>query len=71
MSGVLIAFVLFTMVGTTVRTMQGVGWLPIHPIDVEIPLWMGNWLGIYPSWETIGAQVFAISFVIGSYYAAG
>jgi len=70
-TGVLIAFVLFTMVGTTVRVMQGVGWLPIHPIDIEIPLWMGNWLGIYPSWETIGAQVFAIAFVIGSYFAAG
>jgi len=70
-TGVLIAFVLFTMVGTTVRVMQGVGWLPIHPIDIEIPLWMGNWLGIYPSWETIGAQVFAIAFVVGSYFAAG
>ena len=70
-TGVLIAFVLFTMVGTTVRVMQGVGWLPIHPIDLEIPLWMGNWLGIYPSWETIGAQVFAMAFVIGSYFAAG
>lgn len=70
-TGVLIAFVLFTMVGTTVRVMQGVGWLPIHPIDIEIPLWMGNWLGIYPSWETIGAQVFAMAFVIGSYFAAG
>jgi len=70
-TGVLIAFVLFTMVGTTVRVMQGVGWLPIHPIDAQFPLWIGNWLGIYPSWETLAAQVIAISFVIGSYFAAG
>ncbi len=70
-TGVLIAFVLFTMVGTTVRVMQGVGWLPIHPIDAQFPLWIGNWLGIYPSWETLTAQVIAISFVIGSYFAAG
>lgn len=70
-TGVLIAFVLFTMVGTTVRVMQGVGWLPIHPIDSQFPLWIGNWLGIYPSWETLAAQVLAISFVIGSYFAAG
>jgi high-affinity iron transporter len=70
-TGVLIAFVLFTMVGTTVRVMQGVGWLPIHPIDAQFPLWIGNWLGIYPSWETLAAQVIAISFVVGSYFAAG
>ena len=59
------------MVGTTVRVMQGVGWLPIHPIDAQFPLWIGNWLGIYPSWETLAAQVIAIAFVIGSYFAAG
>ena len=70
-TGVLIAFVLFTMVGTTVRVMQGVGWLPIHPIDAQFPLWIGNWLGIYPSWETLAAQVLSITFVIGSYFAAG
>ncbi|MGA7398311.1 MAG: FTR1 family protein [Solirubrobacterales bacterium] len=70
-TGVLISLVLFTMVGTTVRTMQGVGWLPIHPIDVQIPLWMGNWLGVFPSVETLAAQIGAMAFVIGSYYAAG
>ncbi|MGK2954262.1 MAG: FTR1 family iron permease [Solirubrobacterales bacterium] len=70
-TGVLIAFVLFTMVGTTVRVMQGVGWLPIHPIDAQFPLWIGNWLGIFPSWETLAAQFLAIAFVIGSYFAAG
>ena len=70
-TGVLIAFVLFTMVGTTVRVMQGVGWLPIHPIDAQFPLWIGNWLGIYPSWETLAAQVLAMVFVVGSYFAAG
>lgn len=70
-TGVLIAFVLFTMVGTTVRVMQGVGWLPIHPIDAQFPLWIGNWLGIYPSWETLAAQFIAVAFVIGSYWGAG
>lgn len=70
-TGVLIALVLFTMVGNTVRTLQGVGWFPIHPIDVDIPLWMGTWLGIHPSWETMLAQVLALVFVIGSYWAAG
>ena len=70
-TGVLIALVLFTMVGNTVRTLQGVGWFPIHPIDVDVPLWMGTWLGIHPAWETMVAQVLALVFVIGSYWAAG
>jgi len=70
-TGVLIALVLFTMVGNTVRTLQGVGWFPIHPIDVDIPLWMGTWLGIHPSLETLLAQALALFFVVGSYWAAG
>jgi high-affinity iron transporter len=70
-TGVLIALVLFIMVGNTVRTLQGVGWFPIHPIDVDIPLWMGTWLGIHPAVETLLAQVLAVVFVIGSYWAAG
>jgi len=69
-TGVLIAFVLFVMTGNTARSMQGVGWLPVHSLDFELPLWMGTWLGMYPTVETLGAQLLAIAFVIGSYFAA-
>ena len=69
-TGVLIALVLVVLVGNTARTMQGVGWLSIHPIDVELPLWMGTWLGVYPTVETLSAQALAFLFVIGSYFAA-
>lgn len=69
-TGVLIALVLVVLVGNTARTMQGVGWLSIHPIEVELPLWMGTWLGIYPTVETLTAQLLAFVFVIGSYFAA-
>ncbi|HSK49339.1 MAG TPA: FTR1 family protein, partial [Solirubrobacterales bacterium] len=69
-TGVLIALVLVVLVGNTTRTMQGVGWLSIHPIDVELPLWMGTWLGIYPTVETLVAQALAFVFVVGSYFAA-
>jgi len=69
-TGVLIALVLVVLVGNTARTMQGVGWLPIHPVDVELPLWMGTWLGVYPTVETLAAQLVAFCFVIGSYFAA-
>ena len=69
-TGVLIAFVLFVMTGNTARSMQGVGWLPVHSLDIDFPLWMGTWLGIHPTWETLGAQLLAVGFVIGSYFAA-
>jgi high-affinity iron transporter len=69
-TGVLIALVLVVLVGNTARTLQGVGWLSITPIDIEFPLWMGTWLGIFPTVETIGAQVAALLFVIGSYFLA-
>ncbi len=69
-TGVLIALVLVVLVGNTARTMQGVGWLSIHPIEIEFPLWMGTWLGIYPTVETLGLQLLAFIFVVGSYFAA-
>jgi high-affinity iron transporter len=69
-TGVFIGFVLMVMVGQTARTMQGTGWIPITPIDVEPPYWLGVWFGVYPTWETIGAQLGAGIFVIGSYFLA-
>jgi high-affinity iron transporter len=69
-TGVLLAFVLVVMVGSTVRTMQGAGWLPIHSLDVTLPYWLGTWFGVFPTVETIGMQIVAFAFVIGSYFAA-
>ncbi len=69
-TGVMIGFVLVVMVGQTARTMQGVSWLPISPIGAEPPYWLGVWFGVYPTWETIGAQIAAAVFVIGSYFVA-
>ena len=51
-TGVLVVFVLFTFIGSTVRLFQTVGWLPVHPVPaLELPAWMGVWLGLYPTWE--------------------
>jgi high-affinity iron transporter len=69
-TGVMIGFVLVVMVGQTARTMQGVGWLPITPVGGEPPYWLGVWFGVYPSWETLGAQLLAGAFVIGSFLVA-
>jgi high-affinity iron transporter len=69
-TGALLTAVLVIMVGKTARTMQGVGWIPITPLDLEPPYWTGVWLGIFPTVETIVAQVGAAVFVVGSYLVA-
>lgn len=69
-TGILLGAILVILVGQTARTFQGVGWLSIHPVSLDIPYWMGAWLGVFPSWETLGLQLLAAAFVIGSYYAA-
>ncbi len=69
-TGVLLTIVLAIMVGKTMRTLQGVGWMPITPIDIDPPFWTGLWLGFFPTVETIVAQIASIVFVIGSYFAA-
>ena len=70
-TGLLITWVLVVMAGTTVQTLQVVGWLPVHPIDgLRLPYWAGLWLGVFPTWEGVAAQLGAAVFVIGSYFAA-
>ena len=56
-TGVLISLVLVVLVGNTMRTLQGVGWVSITPIDVEFPLWMGTWLGVFPTGRRSARQV--------------
>jgi high-affinity iron transporter len=69
-TGVFIALVLAVMVGTTVHNMQGIGWLPMTPTSFNVSLSWSTWLGVYPTWEGIGAQLCSLVFVIGSYFAA-
>jgi high-affinity iron transporter len=70
-TGILITGVLVVMVGTTVQTMQKVGWIGVTPIEgLEFPYWAGLWLGLFPTWQGLIAQAAALAFVIGSYVAA-
>jgi high-affinity iron transporter len=70
-TGVMIGVVLLVMVGNTVHVLQSVGWLPITPIQgVFVPFWMGQWFGLYGTWQSIGLQVVAAVYVIGSYFVA-
>ena len=70
-TGLLILWVLVVMVGTTVQTMQVVGWVPVTPVEgLQLPYWAGLWFGIFPTWEGLFAQAAATAFVLGSYFAA-
>ena len=69
-TGVLIGLVLAVMVGTTVHTLQGLGWVPNTPTGFALAPWWGQWLGAYATWQGIGAQLAALLAVYGSYAAA-
>ena len=70
-TGVLIGSVLLQMVGSTAHVLQVVGWLPIHVVKgLDLPYWLGTWVGIYPTWEGLGLQFASAVFVVGSYYLA-
>jgi high-affinity iron transporter len=67
-TGVLVVTILATFLGSTVRLFQTIGWLPVHPIPgVEIPTWMGTWLGIYPSWEGFIIPLLGFAYVGGAW----
>lgn len=67
-TGVLVATILVTFLGSTVRLFQTVGWMPIHPItDLDIPTWMGTWLGLYPSWEGLLVPPLGLVYVGGAW----
>jgi FTR1 family protein len=69
-TGVLIGLVLAVMVGTTVHSLQGLGWVPNTPTGFTLQPWWGQWLGAYATWEGIAAQLAALLAVYGSYAAA-
>jgi high-affinity iron transporter len=70
LTGVLVGVVLVVMIGGTALSFQDLGWLPRHATPFTVPEWMGAWLEMYSTWETLGVQLLAGAFVIGSYYAA-
>jgi high-affinity iron transporter len=71
LTGLLILAVLAVMVGKTVQVCQVVGWLPVNPIEgVTLPYWAGQWFGVFPTWEGVAAQAFAVVLVLGSYGGA-
>ena len=72
-TGILLGMVLLVMVGEQAQEMQLAHWIPttqISRLANVIPPWMGMWFAIFPTVETLVAQLIAAVLVIGSYYAA-
>jgi high-affinity iron transporter len=73
-TGVMLGFVLLVMVGEEAYEMQQAGWLhtsTITALDGRIPDWAGVWFSLYPTWETLIAQLLAALLVVGSYFISG
>ena|SRR5438094_837854 len=72
-TGILLGVVLLVMVGEQAQEMQLAHWISTTPIDSLKPYispWMGLWFAVFPTVETLVAQLVAAVLVIGSYYAA-
>jgi high-affinity iron transporter len=72
-TGVMLGFVLLVMVGEQAQEMQLANWIPttrIAALENIVPAWMGVWFSVFPTLETLVAQLLAAVLVIGSYYLA-
>ncbi len=58
------------MVGEQAQEMQLAGWIPTTTLPLPIPGWMRLWFSIFPTVQTLAAQVLAAVVVIGSYLLA-
>jgi high-affinity iron transporter len=70
LTGAMIGFVLVVMVGESAQELQLAGWLPTTQLGITLPGWVGTWLALFPTVETIAAQALAAAAVIGSYMVA-
>jgi high-affinity iron transporter len=71
-TGVMLGAVLLVMVGEQALEMQLAHWIPTTTLPALqwIPDWMGLWFSVFPTVETLVAQLLAAILVIGSYFLA-
>jgi high-affinity iron transporter len=72
-TGIMLGLVLLVMVGEQAQEMQLARWLPttpVRPLQHVIPDWMGLWFAVFPTVETLTAQVVAAALVAGSFFLA-
>jgi high-affinity iron transporter len=73
LTGTMLGAVLLVMVGEQAQEMQLAHWLPATVIPFlarRIPAWMGLWFSVFPTVQTLTAQVVAAVVVLGSYMLA-
>jgi high-affinity iron transporter len=70
LTGALLGMVLIVMVGESAQELQLAHWISTTSLNLPIPGWMGVWFAVFPTAETLAAQIFAGAFVIGSYVVA-
>ena len=73
LTGGMLGVVLLVMVGEQAQEMQLAHWIPtteISSLTNVIPPWMGLWFSVFPTRETLIAQLLAATVVIGSYFLA-
>lgn len=73
LTGILLGVVLIVMVGEQAQEMQLAHWISItriSPLVPVVPDWLGLWLSVFPTTETLLAQGFAALLVLGSYVVA-
>lgn len=68
LTGVMLVVVLVVMVGESAQELQLAGWCSTTEVNLPIPAWMGLWLAIFPTVESLTAQGLALFFVAGSYF---
>jgi high-affinity iron transporter len=72
-TGILLGVVLEVMVGEQAQEMQLAHWISRTDIGLltnVIPAWMGMWFAVFPTYETMVAQLLAATLVVGSYFTA-
>lgn len=72
-TGIMLGVVLLVMVGEEAQEMQLAHWIATTEIPWLanlIPGWAGMWFAVFPTVQTLAAQLLAAIIVIGSYYAA-
>ncbi len=73
LTGVMLGGVLLVMVGEEAQEMQLAHWLPtttIHAVPQLFPGWAGLWFSVFPTVETLSAQLLAGLLVIASFFMA-
>lgn len=73
LTGVLLGVVLLVMVGEEAQEMQLARWLPTTTIpwlEGSLPAWLGTWLSVFPTVETLAAQAIAAALVLFSFALA-